>query len=218
MFNLENPVWSAIGKLCDLVILNILFVVSCIPLFTIGASTTALYTVVRKIIHDEGSGVIKEFFKAFRSNFKHASLIWLILLPVGLLTLYEMYWMTLIKVSTLFILKYVFLILFIVWTMLVSYVFPVLGYFGNSVKWTLKSALIMCFYYLLPWTILIVALNALPWILFLVLSEQRLLLIQIMFWVGFAAIAGINSFAFDRISQNNRKQHGNGDEEYIDSL
>lgn len=202
MFNLENPIWSAIGKLCDLVILNVLFVLCCVPVFTIGASVTALYTVAGKIVRDEGSGVVKEFFKAFRSCFKQALCIWMILFPAGLLTLFEMYWMMLIKVPELSVLKYVFFTLFILWMLVASFVFPVLSRFGNPVKWTFKSALIMSLYYLLPWTVLIVVLNVLPWLLFLLLTEHRLILLQIMFWIGFAAVAGINSLIFEKIFQH----------------
>ena len=42
MFNLDNPFWNTVSKLCDLVILNLLFVACCIPGITIGSSITAL--------------------------------------------------------------------------------------------------------------------------------------------------------------------------------
>ena len=48
-FNYDNPVWRFIGKLGDLILLNILWIVCSIPVFTIGASTTAVYYVTLKL-------------------------------------------------------------------------------------------------------------------------------------------------------------------------
>lgn len=53
-FNYDNPVWRFIGKLGDLILLNILWIVCSIPVFTIGASTTAVYYVTLKLARDEG--------------------------------------------------------------------------------------------------------------------------------------------------------------------
>ncbi len=49
----DNVVMRALSRLCDFMLLNILWVVCSIPLFTIGASTTALYTVMLKIVRNE---------------------------------------------------------------------------------------------------------------------------------------------------------------------
>ena len=73
LFNYDNPVWRFIGKLGDLILLNILWTICSIPIFTIGASTTAVYYVTLKLVRDEDSSTIKGFFHSFKSNFKHCS-------------------------------------------------------------------------------------------------------------------------------------------------
>ncbi|MBR2662392.1 MAG: YesL family protein [Oscillospiraceae bacterium] len=65
--------------------LNFLWLVCCLPVFTIGASTTALYYTSFKIAKDEGSFITTMFFRSFRQNFKQATIIWLIMLAAGLL-------------------------------------------------------------------------------------------------------------------------------------
>ena len=60
-FNYDNPVWRFIGKLGDLILLNILWIVCSIPVFTIGASTTAVYYVTLKLARDEGDSTIRSF-------------------------------------------------------------------------------------------------------------------------------------------------------------
>lgn len=199
MFNLSNPFWNAVGKICDLVILNLLFLVCSVPIFTMGASAAALYTTVGKIVKDEGRGVVREFLVAWRKHFRQATILWIILLPVGLLTLFEMYLVSRMELPELQMLKYVFVTLLIVWIMLVSYVFPVQSRFGYSVWKTLKVACLMSFYYLIPWTFLVIFFNLFPAMLFLVMPQSGMIVVQVMSVIGFAAVAGINSLIFERI-------------------
>ena len=70
LFNYDNPVWRFIGKLGDLIILNVLWIVCSIPIFTIGASTTAVYYVTLKMVRDEEDSTIKSFFRSFKRDRK----------------------------------------------------------------------------------------------------------------------------------------------------
>ncbi len=81
-FDLDSPLMSTLSKLADLIILNILVVICSLPLFTIGASLTAMHYVVLKMVRNEEGYIIKSFFKSFKQNFKQATIIWLILLVV----------------------------------------------------------------------------------------------------------------------------------------
>ncbi len=63
--------------------LNFLWFICCLPVITIGASTTALYYTSFKIAKDEGSFITTMFFRSFRQNFKQATVIWLIMLVTG---------------------------------------------------------------------------------------------------------------------------------------
>ena len=91
LFNYDNPVWRFIGKLGDLIILNVLWLITSIPIVTIGASTTALYYVTLKLVRDEDGYTIRSFFKSFKENFKQSTIIWLIMLAVGLLIGFDLY-------------------------------------------------------------------------------------------------------------------------------
>lgn len=61
-------------------LLNILFLICCVPVFTIGAAFTALFSGCRALMNDEAC--FKAFFRGLRSGFKRATLVWLIQLPV----------------------------------------------------------------------------------------------------------------------------------------
>ena len=71
-------------KLSCSCLLNILWFICSLPVFTIGASTTALYYASLKVIRDEESHAWTLFFRSFKENFKQATQLWLILLAAGL--------------------------------------------------------------------------------------------------------------------------------------
>ena len=79
----DNPVISGMSRIFDMMCLNVLWLVCSLPIFTIGASTTAMYTVMLKVVKNEEGYIVKGFFKAFKENFKKSTIIWLILLVIG---------------------------------------------------------------------------------------------------------------------------------------
>ena len=50
IFNIDNKFFRALNKLVDMVILSFCWIISCIPVFTIGAASTALYDTSRRVI------------------------------------------------------------------------------------------------------------------------------------------------------------------------
>lgn len=84
-FSYESPFSQTLLKLAYSCYLNVLWLVCCVPVLTIGASTTALYSVTLKIVNERENNLTRQFFKAFRENFRQATALWLILLGAGLL-------------------------------------------------------------------------------------------------------------------------------------
>ena len=87
MFQLDGKFFSALSRMADLVILNILFWACCLPVVTIGASITAMYAVTKKMAEDREGYIFKGFFIAFKENFRQSTIMWLILLvPIGIVS------------------------------------------------------------------------------------------------------------------------------------
>ena len=80
LFNLDSPVMVFLSKVANLMILNVLTIICCIPIFTAGAAITALYYVTIKMARGDDPYIIKGYFKSFKENFKQATIIWLIML------------------------------------------------------------------------------------------------------------------------------------------
>lgn len=187
IFNPDAPVMQFLSRMADLIMLNVLWVILCIPIVTVGAATTALYRVCLNMIAGTDGSLFRDFFRAFRSNFKPATLTWLILLvPLALCcvnlwlllggSLGTSIWMTIICVLPLLVVLF-----------LLAYVFAYIAAFENTILMTLRNALLLSLANA-PKTILMVALNLLPLILFFFATE--FFFRSSIFWllIGFALV------------------------------
>ena len=62
------------GKAFDMVVINVIWLILCIPIVTIVPATTAMYYTIVKVVRRERSYAIKEFFRSFKRNFRQGSL------------------------------------------------------------------------------------------------------------------------------------------------
>lgn len=69
IFGLESPFMNFLNRVADLIWLNILTMICCIPVVTIGASLTAMNYVLLKMAKNEEGYITKAFFKSFKSEF-----------------------------------------------------------------------------------------------------------------------------------------------------
>ncbi len=150
-FNYDNPIWRFIGRLGDMVVLNILWIICSIPIITIGASTTALYYCTLKIVRNEDYGDIKMFFKSFRLNFKQATLIWIPMLIIGCVLVFDFRFFGVVMASAgavRVVLQGLTIALMVLWIFVFLYVWPVLSRFDNTIKNTVSNAAFMSIRYL----------------------------------------------------------------------
>ena len=139
-FNYDSPIMSTINKVVDCFFLSLLWLVFSIPLVTIGASTTALYYTVNKVIRHDRSSIWKEFWGSFKQNFKQATIVWLILCVLYYILITNCRFMYLVyieqKTSLAVLMIYVIsLVILMLWT---SYLFPYIARFSNTTKNILK--------------------------------------------------------------------------------
>ena len=89
-FNPDNPVFRFLSAIFDMIFLNVLFILTSLPIFTIGASLTAMYAVLLWRENDEGY-LYRIYFSSFRKNFKQATIIWIPCCALTLFLAYELY-------------------------------------------------------------------------------------------------------------------------------
>ncbi|GAA1467986.1 beta-carotene 15,15'-monooxygenase [Microbacterium thalassium] len=80
----SGPFWRTMGTIADMIVLNLLTILTVIPVVTAGAGLTALYDSARRILDGTDTGAARTFLRSFRSNFAKAGALWAIVGPVGL--------------------------------------------------------------------------------------------------------------------------------------
>lgn len=198
LFKLDSPVMRFMSNVADLVALNLIWLVCCVPIITIGPACTAMCYVARGIAAGDAPPVLKTFFRAFRENFGQSLALFLILLiPVCLAAAY-----LLITVSGglehIPVLKYLCVLAVVIIGLVCSYAYPLLAHFDNTVGATLKNAFLLPL--VNPFLALVVtALNLLPVLLLLVNAE--LFARCVIFWllVGCALTAVVNAKMLGRL-------------------
>ena len=128
LFRYDNKFFEALGKISNTVILNLLCIVSCIPIITIGASVTATYFVAMQIVKDEESYIIKEFIKRFKENFIISTKIWIIMMIIGGVLCFDFYISKLIINEYIgVILQFIIVMMSIIFVFSITYVFPIVS-------------------------------------------------------------------------------------------
>lgn len=141
LFNYDGIVVQTMNKLADCICLSILWLVSSLPVFTVGAATTALYYSMNKCVRRNEGGVWKTFRHSFRMNFKQATGLWIILFAVYGVLIACCYCSYLMCVNG-YLPKELFwflLIVIAVITLWASFVFPYLAKFQNTNRNVLKN-------------------------------------------------------------------------------
>lgn len=196
IFDLDSPLMNVLNKMADLMWLNILTLICCIPAITAGAALTSMHYVALKIVRNEESYITRSFFKSFKTNFRQATLIWLLLMLVAAILGGDYYIIT--KSGMQFSQVLVVLIMaagvLVICTSL--YVFPVLAKFDNTIMGTIRNAFIMSILQL-PKTVVMFVMAFFPLIIYLV----SLRLIPIIFLFGFSLPAYASAMLYNKFFQ-----------------
>ena len=91
LFDMDSPLMIGLNKMADLMILNLLTILCCLPVVTVGASLTAMHYMVIKLIRNEESYVVKGFFRSFKQNLRQGTIIWLLQLFVIIVLGFDYY-------------------------------------------------------------------------------------------------------------------------------
>ena len=197
-FNYDSPFWSFMSRVADLVILNLLWLLFCLPVFTIGASTAAMYRVTLNLVRGEGGGVVRSFWASFRLNFKQGVLLFLILLLPTLLVIVEVEIYLSGVVAQSIWMGVVFCFPALLVSLVSAYIYPLLAQFDNTIKNTIKNACLLSIGNL-PYSVVMAALNLAAPALFV--FAAGFFLKTCIFWIliGGALVAMLNSYLLRKI-------------------
>ena len=202
IFSIDSKFSQVMSRLFDLMILNFIFIVLCIPIVTIGANITAMYYVTIKMVRNEDSYVFKSYFRSFKENFKQSTIIWLIMLAIGLFLGADIYLVNNVMKGAITNIRYVFYFLILIYAFVLLYVFPSQSRFYNTIKHTFTNTLLFSIRHL-PYTILILAIIIAPPVICLYAPGNVFsFYLMFIFLFGFSGITYINSIFFNKIFAN----------------
>lgn len=197
LFDPDSPFMQALAYVGNLVLLNLYFLLCCIPVVSIGASVTALYTVTIQESMGKSGAVTGRFFRAFRDNFRKATILWLILAAVAAALVLDYFILTRTTFPGSKVLSILFVIVALIYLPTLAFVFPLQARYENTVLKTLKNALALGIARL-PQAVAMILLNALP--LIILYFNQVFFLRVIPLWavIACAATAQLNAYILRR--------------------
>lgn len=141
-FSMDSALMRGLGILADVMILNLLFIISALPVVTLGAALTALNFTAMRIGSGACNSVLEDYVRSFRSNFRQATIV---LFVLGLLALVLGAWYVVVTQSGLqpiveLLLLAAWYVLAFNFVMAALFVFPYLAGFDGSTRQVLRNA------------------------------------------------------------------------------
>lgn len=189
ILSLDNPVIVFLGRVTDIMILNLLTILLCAPVVTAGAALTANYYCCLKIRRDEDSRIVMLYFKSFKENFRQSAALFFIMLVIigvpafmlsAIVGTYGDAAPDYIKVMLSAILLFV--------AFLTVMVFPVQSRFSNKVLNTIKTSMLLAVSNPLR-TVLILVVNVAP--ILLTWYIPYLLPVYLLFGISLPAFVSV---------------------------
>lgn len=196
IFDFDGPVMQAVNWIGNTFLVNLCFIICCFPFFTIGASATALYSVY--LLDKDETWVVTRFFRAFKSNFRQSTKVFLIMLCAVVVILLNFYALSAYSIAGS---GFLYFILYIASFLVLSigiFSFGLIAKFENTVKQIVKNAVILTVGMALP-ALMIVLITILPLVLLMVDAELFLDTVLLWLLVGFALCTKVNAFIMKQI-------------------
>lgn len=211
-FDPDSPLMSGLSRMTDLVLLNLITLAGCLPVLTAGASLTAMYYVLLKMVRGEEGYVAADWLKSFKRNFRQATLIWLVFLAAGVMALVDLWIIAYGAGSTALAVRVLLILVILMVYGVFLWIFPILARFEGTVPMIAASAAAMAFR-ALPATLAMGAAGALPVFIWIFLPSMAPLVI--LFGASFPGMvsAYICSPLFGKLEKELKKTEKDPEEE-----
>ena len=198
---LANPVLDFINTLCNFVVLNLVFLISCLPVITIGTALSSLYYVTLREARGEYGYLVRTYIKEFRKNLKSGTAAFAVLFVIGAVILFNLaFWFNLGGIPAA-VITGLMAVGAIVWLFTFTYTFPLIARFNNSTKQTLINAFCLMMSNVKA-TLALLLIYVM--VLFLCVFLVPMKLMMVLF--GFAFIAYCQSFVFKKVFEPYEKE------------
>ena len=194
IFKIDGKLFRFGTKLTDLMIINLLTLLCCLPIFTIGPALTAMHYVLLRLYRDEEGYIVKSYFKSFKENFKQATLIWLIYLGIIAVVGLDAWVIAKGGLEIPAFIKYALVFVGVLGTFSLTWVFVLQSRYENPIKATIKNSFIVSVANFFK-TVMMLIMLLVPALLIFI-SEATL---PIVFFYGFSLPGLLQTMIYSKI-------------------
>lgn len=212
IFEEGSPFQRFLNRMADLLVLNVITVLMCLPIITAGAALTAMHYVLLKMVRGEEGYIIRSFFQSFKRDFRQATVLWI--LYVALAALMASNLVLVLQGSGRYPiwLPSSIVVVAVLELMFMIYTFSMLSRFDNSIYQTLINAVTLTFSEL-PKSLEMAVITLVPLVAFFRVSILLPLLILFGLSVPGYACAMIYDPVFRKIEKQIWEEENADDEE-----
>lgn len=161
----NSRLFRIMARITQVIGLNILTFLCCLPVITMGASFSAAHKLTHDMLYEGEDEVIKPFFRAFRHSFKQATVVWLAYLLIIVTGMFNIMMVDLSFEGTVRIIAYIIVVaLLLLFSCIGSVLFPLIGRYRNTLLEHLSNSVLLALGHPLQ-AIAMAALNAFPFLL-----------------------------------------------------
>ncbi len=139
-FNPDNRIMRALSRLFDLMIVNLLTVLLCVPVITAGAAFASMHSLLIQMAENREGYIVKTFFSKFRENFKQATIVWLVFLAFGVFLFIDLQVVNSMSSGTANVMRMVFIVIGFLLIFIGQYMFPLIARYENTLSGHLDTA------------------------------------------------------------------------------
>lgn len=193
LFNLDSGFTKFFGNLVNLFILNLMFMLTSIPIITIGPSLVAMHHVTSKLARGDDVYIIKTYLKSFKVNLKLSLTVWLLIILGGLIIYSNVSFVNYLSGIPYIFLFMVLAVVIIIYLILLSSIFYYIARFNNNFKESIFNTIQISLVNL-HYCVLLILITIGPWII--ILSTPITMITGIYFFTfgGFAFLSFVKSY------------------------
>lgn len=132
-----NKVMELFGNYC---LLNVLWIISCIPIVTISPSTTAMLGVIKEWSAGNEPPIIKTFFYYFKKHFSKSIVVGIIQLVIAIILIWDLLFIWNLEGIVKALLLPLFILFSLFFLFMSSYIYPLMIEYDMTLKQLIRNS------------------------------------------------------------------------------
>lgn len=198
IFSIDGKIYGGMSFVANLAILNVLWIITSIPLFTMGAASVALYECVADIRAGKTNSIEKKFLISFMKNFRQSTLVWVIYMILFAIDVIDIY-----VVNDILGQKELLIIFYLIATIILGaciFSLGIMSKFTNTTKKVIKYGFLFFIGYL-PFAILLIFVSIIPAIVIYYIGKFNNIITFFILVFGVSIEAYMHTEIFKKVFQ-----------------